>query len=82
MRDDDKEADQDVQNIQIQETENLRTACVKHYHNSYEYCTLQQELSKKDARQVKKKLIIIMIVKLYMICFLHSIFLYIVFYMF
>ena len=34
---------------------NLRKAALRHYYNNYEYCTLQQQLSKKNARQVKKE---------------------------
>ena len=31
---------------------NLRKACLKHYYNTYEYCTFQQKLSKQTARRV------------------------------
>ena len=55
MRDDDKEADQEVQNIQMNKKRDLRKAALKHYYNNYEYCTLQQQLSKKNARQVKQR---------------------------
>ena len=59
MRDEDKEADPEVQHIQMKKTENLRKACLKHYYNNYEYCTFQQKLSKQNARRVNKQRTII-----------------------
>ena len=37
-----------------EEQQNLRKAALTHYYNSYEYCTLQQQLSKNNARQAQK----------------------------
>ena len=54
MRDEDKEADPEVQYIQMKNKENLRKACLKHYYNNYEYCTFQHKLSKQNARRVKQ----------------------------
>ena len=33
---------------------NLRIAALEHYYNKYEYCTLQQQLSKNNARHIKR----------------------------
>ena len=43
MRDEEEEADPEVQYIQRGEKENLRKACLKHYYNDYEHCTSQQK---------------------------------------
>ena len=70
MRDEDKEADPEVQYIQMKKKENLRKASLTHYYNNFEYCTFQQKLSKQNARRVnrrKKLIIIMMILKLYII---------------
>ena len=37
----------------------LGTTVLKHYYNNYEYCTLQQQLSKNNARQVNNKQLIV-----------------------
>ena len=44
---------------------------LKYYYNNYEYCTLQQQLSKKNVRQAKNKImmIIIMIIIIVIQCF-------------
>ena len=70
MRDEDKEADQEVQTIQMNKKKNIRKAALKYYYNNYEYCTLHQQLYKNNARQAKRKKLIIMIImtiKLYVI---------------
>ena len=36
-------------------TKSLRKAALKHHYNNYGYCTLQQQLSKKNIRQAKKR---------------------------
>ena len=38
-----------------EEQQHLRKAALKHYYDYYEYCTLQQQLSKHNARQVKQE---------------------------
>ena len=43
MRDEDKEADPEVQRIQMNKKENLRKACSKHYYNNCEHCIFQQK---------------------------------------
>ena len=55
MRDEDPEADHEVQNIQVKKKENLRNAALKHCYNNYEHCTLQRQLYKKKARQAKQE---------------------------
>ena len=37
-----------------EEKQHIRKAALKHYYNNYEYCTLQQQLSKNNARQAKR----------------------------
>ena len=54
MRDEDPEADQEVQYIQMKRKEQLRKACLKQYDNNYEHCTLQQKQYKHIARKVKQ----------------------------
>ena len=54
MRDEENEADPEGQPIQKKKG-NLRKACLKHYYNNYEYCTVQQKLYKQNARRVKNK---------------------------
>ena len=58
MREEEPEADQKVQNIQMNKKETLRKAAPKYHYNTYEYCTLQQQLSKSSIRQAKTKIII------------------------
>ena len=73
MREEENEADPEVQYIQGKKQENIRKAGLKHDYNNYEYCTFQQKLSKHNARRVKntKKLILIiitmMIIKWYIV---------------
>ena len=47
------EADQYIQNIPMNKTENLRKTAFTYYYNNHEYCTLQQRLSKPNTRQAK-----------------------------
>ena len=69
MRDEDKEADPEVQYIQMKKKVNLRKACLAHYYNTYEHCTFQQKLSKQNARIIKnKKKLIITKCKLFFAC--------------
>ena len=42
-------------NYTDEEQINLRHAALKHYYNNSEYCTLQQQRSENNARQVKIK---------------------------
>ena len=44
MGEEDKEADQKVQHIQMNKTENIRKAALTYEYNNYEYCTRQQQL--------------------------------------
>ena len=53
MRDEDKQADPEVQYIQMNNKEHVRKACFKHHYNNYEHCICQQQLSKQNARRVK-----------------------------
>ena len=52
MRDEDKEADQGSK--YTYEQKDIIKAALTHYYNTYEHCTLQQQLSKNNARQEKR----------------------------
>ena len=53
MREEENQADPEVQYIQRKNKSNLRKACLKHFYNNYGYYTFQQ-LSKQNARRVNK----------------------------
>ena len=54
MRDEDKEADPEVQYIQMKNNKYIRKAWLELYYNSYEHCTVQQQLYNHNARRVKQ----------------------------
>ena len=68
MREEENQADPEVQCIQRKNKQPIRKACLNHYYNNYAYCTFQHKLSKQNARRVnktqKKLIILIMIIKL------------------